>query len=262
MPWGRVQAWEGGDGPGRLLAIHGLGGSGRYWAALEDDLGDRFTVLAPDLGGFGGSTKPRIPTDRRFHLETLDALVADPGPWVVLGHSLGGVLAMLWAGRRPDLVAGLAMVATPFPEPKPAWDPAGWRGARAAVPRTVAGVARATWPLVSLPVQALGPYPPPVVRDFGRQSFGARAWTLWSLWSDPSLGADVRASAASLRGDLPILLRHAADDRSVAPASLDRWAELLPGADAALLPEGGHQVLLRSGFAIVEPWLRAVAGHG
>jgi pimeloyl-ACP methyl ester carboxylesterase len=264
MAWGRLQVWEGGRGDVGLLAIHGLGGSGRYWAGIEDDLGDRCSIVAPDLAGFGGSSRPRAHTDRTLHLDTLDALTAGDRPWIVLGHSLGGVLGMLWAGRRRRDVAGLAMVASPYPTPQPRWDPATWRGPRAALPRTVAGLARVSWPILSLPAQILAPYPAPVVRDFGRQSFAARAWTLWSLWSDPSLEADVRSSAASLPPDLPILLRHAADDRSIPPADLDRWSALLPRADAAHLPSGGHQVLLRVGFDAVIPWLRdrAVRGRG
>jgi len=241
--------------------VHGLGGSGRYWAGLEAEVGDRYTIVAPDLGGFGGSSKPRIRTDRTFHLETLDALTAGragaaAGPVVVLGHSLGGVLALLWAGRRPERARALAMAASPYPEPRPKWDPEAWRGARAAVPRAVSGIARVSWPVLSLPAQALAPYPSAIVRDYGRQSFSSRAWTLWSLWSDPALEADVRAAAAALPPEMPVLLRHAADDRSVSADSLPQWAELLPQAGVDLLPDGGHQVLLRSSFEVVVPWLR------
>lgn len=264
MPWGRLRVWEAGEGPGRLLALHGLGGSGRYFAGLAARLDGRYTLVAPDLGGFGSSSTPRAPTDRAFHLSTLDALTGDGGPWVVLGHSLGGVLSLLFAGHRPDRVAALGMVSSPFPAPRPSWDPAAWRGARSILPRTVAGVARVTWPVLSLPAQAFTDYPPSVVRDFGRQSFRSRAWTLWSLWSDPALEGFVRSAAAELPRGAPVLLRHAEDDRSVPVASLAAWSALLPGADAATVAAGGHQVLLRSNFAPVTPWLAAlpVTDHG
>lgn len=264
MPWGRLRLWEGGDGPGRLLAVHGLGGSGRYWEALEALAGDRFRIVAPDLGGFGRSSKPRIRIDREFHLDTLDALTDGQGPWVVVGHSLGGVLSLLWAGRRPERTAALAMAASPYPEPRPGWGPDHWRGPKVTIARGVSTTARVAWPVLSLPAQALAPYPAPVVRDYGRQTFWSRAWTFWSLWSDPTLEPAVASAAAALPAATPVLLRHAADDRSVDAVSLERWSALLPGADTATVPDGGHQFLLRSGFAVLDPWLRSlpVTRHG
>lgn len=254
MPWGRLRVWEAGDGSATLLALHGLGGSGRYWAGLERHLGDRWRLVAPDLAGFGASSTPREPADRDLHLATIAALTDDGAPVTVVGHSLGAVLGLLAAGRHPERVAALAMVSTPYPAPRPSWDPARWRGTRGLGVRTVAGLARVTWPIVSLPAQALANYPAAVVRDYGRQSMRSRAWTLWSLWGDPSLEAEVRSAAASVPA-VPVLLRHAMDDRSVSVGSLDAWSALLPIADAAAVPTGGHQFLLRSRFALLGPWL-------
>lgn len=263
MPWGRLRVWEGGTGRGRLLAIHGLGGSGRYWAALEPLVGDRFTIVAPDLAGFGGSSKPRV-ADRALHLATLDAVTSGTERWVVVGHSLGGVLAHLWAGSAPERTAGLAMGAAPYPEPRPDWNPASWRGPKAMIAGAVAATSRVVWPVASLPAQAFSPYPAPVVRDFGRQGFWARTWSWWSLWSDPALEPEVEVAAAAIAGGLPVWLRHARDDRTVKVAALEGWLRVLPSADAARLDHGGHQFLLRSGFAPLAPWLRGlvVTGHG
>jgi pimeloyl-ACP methyl ester carboxylesterase len=259
MPWGRMRLWEAGGGSTAVLALHGLGGSGRYWDGLAEALGDGFRVVAPDLGGFGGSTKPRERADRAFHQASLDALADQvlDGPALVVGHSLGGVLGLLWAARRPAAVTGLVMTASPYPTPHPEWDPARWRGARGWAPRTVVATARATWPVLSLPIQAFGPYPAPVVRDYGRQSIRSRIWTLWSLWGDPSLETGVRSSADEVtRRGTPVLLAHAADDRSVPPASLERWTAILPDAERLVIADGGHQVLLHHRFADVVPWLR------
>ena len=109
LDWGRVRVWEAGSGP-TLLAIHGVGGSGRYFRGLAERLGDRYRIVAPDLGGFGASDKPDVAYDRAFHLATLDAVAGD-GPVTLVGHSLGGTFAALWAASRHDRVAGLALVA-------------------------------------------------------------------------------------------------------------------------------------------------------
>lgn len=254
LPWGRVRVWRGGRGP-VLLAIHGLGGSGRYWQGLEDLAGDRFTIVAPDLPGFGSSDKPKRVYDRPFLLDALDAVTRDLDRVVVVGHSLGGVLGFLWAARHPGRVRALSLNASPFPQPRPDWDPARWVGARRLAPAVVGGAARVTWPLLSLPAQAFSRYPGAVVRDYGRQTMRSRAWTLWSLWADPDLQEEVPEAAARLDHSTPILLLHAADDRSVRPVAMQGWAETLPQARRELLPDGGHQFLLHRRFAPLGPWL-------
>jgi hypothetical protein len=155
------------------------------------------------------------------------------------------------------------MAASPYPTPHPEWDPARWKGVRGVIPRALVATAKAGWPVVSLPIQALGPYPAPVVRDYGRQSIRSRVWTLWSLWGDPGLEIVVRDAAVRLDGTGPsILVAHAADDRSVGSDQGDRWAEALPGASRLLVPDGGHQFLLRGGFAAIAPWIRGVGERG
>jgi pimeloyl-ACP methyl ester carboxylesterase len=255
-PWGRLKVWRGGSGASILLAIHGLGGSGRYWSGLEPSVGDRFRVVAPDLIGAGGSSKPRRPYDLELFLDCLEGAVDNPDePVVVVGHSLGGVLALLWASRNPERARGLAMIATPFPEPKPGWDPSSWKGTKASLAGAMVGTARLAWPVLSFPVQMLARYPAAVVRDYGRQTAMGRAWTLWTLWSDPALGPTVREAAGALRDGLPVLFAHAVDDRSVRPSALDRWTALMPSAHAARVASGGHQMLLRSEHAVLIGWL-------
>jgi pimeloyl-ACP methyl ester carboxylesterase len=238
-----MRVWRGGRGPA-LLAIHGLGGSGRYWQGLEDLAGDRFTIVAPDLPGFGSSDKPRVVYDRPFLLDALDAVTGQLAPAVVVGHSLGGVLGFLWAARHPDRVQALNLSASPFPQPKPDWDPARWVGARRLAPAVVGGLAKVGWPLLSLPAQAFSKYPGAVVRDYGRQTMRSRAGMLWSLWS-----------AGRLDAATSTLLLHAADDRSVRPEALDGWARVLPEARREIVPQGGHQFLLHERFASLAPWL-------
>jgi pimeloyl-ACP methyl ester carboxylesterase len=256
-PWGRMRVWEAGRGES-LLALHGLGGSGRYWARLADQVGDRYRVLAPDLAGFGGSDKPPIAYDRPLHLGDLDALMRDVGPSAVVGHSLGGVLGALWAAGHVAAVRGLAMAAAPFPAGEQAWRPPDRLADGRVLPKVIDGTLRVAWPIVSAPIAAARRYPRAVVRDFGRQTVHSRVGTLFSLWSDPSLAGDVAASAPALAG-LPVLLLHAEDDRRVGVGNVGAWASLLPRATLLRLPSGGHQFLLTSGFAPLEPWLRSLS---
>lgn len=255
MPWGRMRVWQGGAGT-PLLAVHGLGGSGRYWDGLARRVGDRFRVLAPDLAGFGTSDKPAAPYDRDFHLEGLDAVVRElggDGHAVVVGHSLGAVFAALWAGRHPERALGLALVAAPFPsgEGEPEW-------ARRSPPvgyRLAAGAARAAWPLVAVPIGVVRGYPAALVRDYGRQRLHSRTRTMVSALYDPSVTGELQTVGA-LPPTVPVLLVNARDDRTVPIDDQERWAELLPGADRRVLEDGGHQFPLHTDFAELVRWLR------
>ncbi|GGN11944.1 alpha/beta hydrolase [Actinoplanes campanulatus] len=96
----RVRA--GGDGEPLLLLLHGLGATGDVWSGWWPELANRWPGrwIAPDLPGHGGS--PALPEYTFDALaEAVRPLVTGGGPTVVLGHSLGGVVALALAARLP-----------------------------------------------------------------------------------------------------------------------------------------------------------------
>jgi pimeloyl-ACP methyl ester carboxylesterase len=255
-PWGRMRVWEAGTGP-PLLAVHGLGGSGRYWECPAGRLAERFRVVAPDLAGFGGSDKPRAASyDLDFHAANLDAaLEGTPDRLVVVGHSIGGVVAAVWASERAERVSALALLATPFPtgDGEHAWmrdgtPPAGSRALMRAF--------RVLVPVLSVPVGVARRYPPGVALDYARQGFVARARTSWSSLHDPGVTGRLERAADAL-SSVPTLLAHAPDDRTVGIDAQARWAELLPNARRVVVPTGGHQFVLRDAGEPLVGWLDA-----
>lgn len=101
----------GGAGNPPLVILHGLLGSSRNWQTAGRDLAARFHVLAPDLRNHGGS--PHAPE------MTYAAMVDDVLGWMtaqglsraaLLGHSMGGKVAMLLACRHPQRVERLVVV--------------------------------------------------------------------------------------------------------------------------------------------------------
>jgi pimeloyl-ACP methyl ester carboxylesterase len=105
---GTAMRWfEGGEGP-PLVLLHGFGGAATNWTLVAPRLLPLGRVLVPDLPGHGGSTALPAPA------ETLDSFadrVAEllDAPAVLVGHSLGGVVALRLASRHPELVRELVL---------------------------------------------------------------------------------------------------------------------------------------------------------
>jgi pimeloyl-ACP methyl ester carboxylesterase len=120
-------AWRGGERCALLL--HGAAGYAGEWSGTASWLSERCTILALDLRGHAGS-------ERRPEDASLDALVEDagaaarelgPGPVLLVGQSLGGMVAIAAAARHPDLFDALVVVeAGPAPDPAAAGEVAAW----------------------------------------------------------------------------------------------------------------------------------------
>ncbi|MFP4554567.1 MAG: alpha/beta fold hydrolase [Actinomycetota bacterium] len=102
-----------GDGPVVVL-IHGIAGSSTTWRAVMPALAERYTVIAPDLLGHGESSKPRGDYSLGAYASGIRDLLAvlDLGAATVIGHSLGGGIAMQFAYQFPERVQRLVLVAS------------------------------------------------------------------------------------------------------------------------------------------------------
>ena len=108
----RVRYLVGGDGP-PLVLVHGLGGSASNWVELWPELAKHRRVLVPELPGHGGSDAvPRGSTLAPF-ADTVAAVIEQEGagPAPVVGHSLGGVVALRLALQRRRAVSGLVIAS-------------------------------------------------------------------------------------------------------------------------------------------------------
>ena len=100
-----------GSGPAILL-IHGIGDNSTTWSTVQTKLAQRFTVIAPDLLGHGKSDKPRADYSVAAYANGMRDLlsVLDIDKVTVVGHSLGGGVAMQFAYQFPQLVDRLILV--------------------------------------------------------------------------------------------------------------------------------------------------------
>jgi len=97
-----------GSGPD-LVLLHGWGADVGIWSELVGELSPRFRLHAVDLPGYGAS-----PTCNPYTLGGIAAALAEemPRPCLVCGWSLGGQVALEWAGAAPKQVARIALIAT------------------------------------------------------------------------------------------------------------------------------------------------------
>jgi pimeloyl-ACP methyl ester carboxylesterase len=102
-----------GSGPA-LLLIHGVGDNSTTWESVHTKLAQRFTVIAPDLLGHGESDKPRADYSLAAFANGMRDLLAVLGVErvTVVGHSLGGGIAMQFAYQYPHLVERIVLVST------------------------------------------------------------------------------------------------------------------------------------------------------
>ena len=111
--WAYVERTAVGPAAPTLVLLHGYTGSKENWFVLARALGRRYRLLAPDLPGWGDSTRE---ADGDYGYAAQADRVASflqrigGGPVVLVGHSMGGGIAAVVAARHPQLVSRLALL--------------------------------------------------------------------------------------------------------------------------------------------------------
>ena len=111
-PDGELTVGRWGAGSRVVVAAHGVSGTHAQFHALADQLGDGFTLVAPDLRGRGGSNGIAGPFGMVSHADdvarVLDHLSIDQA--TLLGHSMGGFVAVVTADRHRERVGDVVLV--------------------------------------------------------------------------------------------------------------------------------------------------------
>ncbi len=108
-----------GQGAPAVVFENGLGGRLQWWAEVLPAIAQETTVFAYNRAGTGTSTEASTPRDGDAIVEELRRNLRDTGitpPYVLVGHSLGGLYMQLYARRYPHEVAGLVLVDSTHPE--------------------------------------------------------------------------------------------------------------------------------------------------
>lgn len=102
-----------GSGP-PIVLIHGMLNSSSHWRAVALDLASEYTVIAPDLIGHGDSAAPRGDYSLGAHAASIRDLLAAIGidQATIVGHSLGGGVAMQFFYQFPQRVERLVLISS------------------------------------------------------------------------------------------------------------------------------------------------------
>jgi pimeloyl-ACP methyl ester carboxylesterase len=106
----QLAVWEGRRK--RILCVHGITANSRFWDCLASALAPHHRVIAMDLRGRGLSDKPPTGYSIQHHCKDILALMNDQGlerP-VLMGHSLGAFISLVFAARYPERVDRLILV--------------------------------------------------------------------------------------------------------------------------------------------------------
>jgi pimeloyl-ACP methyl ester carboxylesterase len=125
-----------GTGSPTVVIESGWGDMSASWGWVQPEVAKTTRICTYDRAGMGWSeASPQSRTARQYarELHTLLAKANEPGPYVLVGHSMGGFTLIVYAHDYPDEVSGLVLVdaqdlptadvATPHPAPKPGGAP-------------------------------------------------------------------------------------------------------------------------------------------
>jgi pimeloyl-ACP methyl ester carboxylesterase len=223
--------------PGTVVLVHGLGHSARYWRRLAEALAKRgFEVVAPDLRGFGDAPLPLGPYAIEDLAADLDARVE--GRFHLVGHSMGGMVALAWALLRPERVRTLGLCSTSSHSGRRA---AAFARAMAMLStdgfdRTIADPVRKAE--VERIVEGIAPYVGPVLellRTLTLRPDPARAlaWQAIATFSVKDRLGEIRCPTLVLHGDA---------DPNIPFAAGQAIAAAVPGSTWVPVAGGGHDV--------------------
>jgi pimeloyl-ACP methyl ester carboxylesterase len=224
-----------------LVLLHGVGTSRAVWSRVTGALANGRRVVAVDLPGFGASPPP----GPGFDLDAVaDRIVTGLGieRFDLVGHSLGGAVAVATAARHPERVRRLVLVAPAGLAPRAAGLAAALGAAaegavavRRLLGRRWVEHASARWAMFGTTVADPGALSPTDARLLIDSSDGARRI---ADGVREALEADLRDDLAA--APMPVALIWGAADRVVPYSGLEPLRRLRPDAVVATLSDTGH----------------------
>ena len=235
-----------GGGPPVVL-VHGWLSSSRIWESLARRLAQRFTVYSLDLTGFGESDKPLSGYGVRNGSRLLYAFCAHFGLTraSVIGHDLGGNMAVKLAADHPDVVGRVVLVSVPADEDQIDLPTPLWLATLPVVGPLFYALGRAFRPVRRMWMRPFVADPDDLTEELldaaGESTPAAVASTLSMSRREISGGRLVRQAKII---KMPMLVVSGEEDQIVDPHSVSAWAGSVQRAEICLMDACGHAPMI------------------
>jgi pimeloyl-ACP methyl ester carboxylesterase len=250
-----------GSGSPTVVIEAGWGDSSAGWAWVQPEVAKTTRICTYDRAGMGwseSSPEPRTAQEYAKELHTLLAKANEPGPYVLVGHSMGGYTVLVYAHDYPDEVSGLVLVdsqalpksngAAPRSTPKPGGTSPASLMARIGVMRLLAG-----------PLGAIQDLPPEAKQAYTAYSVTPRsAQTQWDEFVGMNEGG-AQARAVTTLGALPLIVLSARlDDTPDHTASQAGFLQLSTNSQQLFAEHSGHRIMIEEPEAAVAAIVKMV----
>ena len=235
------------SGP-RLLFLHGLSASTRYWRPRVTPLAADHRLVLADLLGFGRSPKPWVSYTVDRHVAALESVIVAEAPVTLVGHSFGAIAAAAYAAAHPDQVERLILMGLPaFASEEQALAFSQQRS----FPDRLLLTNRFLAAVTCVVTRRLMPgmlrrwatnLPPEVIEDLGMHTWRSSSSTLW----EGVYRHDVARTMERLPTDMPVLLIHGDQDTSAPLIGLTRVLDAHPRTRLRILGGVDHHPMIRS----------------
>jgi pimeloyl-ACP methyl ester carboxylesterase len=250
-----------GEGSPTVVIESGWGDSSAGWGWVQPEVAKTTRVCTYDRAGMGwseASPEPRTAREFAKELHTLLEKANEPGPYVLVGHSMGGYTVRVYAHDYPEEVAGLVLIdpqnlstedaATFNPAPKPGGTSLPVLMARIGLARLLAG-----------PLGSIQDLP-----EGDKQAYTALAVSPRSTQTllDEGRGMSeggAQARAVTTLGALPlIVLSRGKDMDAESAASQARYLQLSTDSQHLIAEQSGHRIMIEQPEAAVAAIVKMV----
>ncbi|MDP2874735.1 MAG: alpha/beta hydrolase [Holophaga sp.] len=231
-----------------LVFLHGFPLNRDAWSKQVDAFRIAFRVIVPDLRGFGESESSRGAVSMSCFAEDLLTLLQHlkTGPIILVGHSMGGYIALAFAKAFPQMLRGLVLVGTKAAADSP----------------EAAEARRGTAEKVRLEGVSVVVDPMAVKMLSSSNTDSAMASSVRALMTSSKseglvsalLGMAERQDAGAWLETItvPTLIITGADDMIIPPGESEVLAKAIPNATLKVIPEAGHLVAFEQADAFNE----------
>ena len=238
-----------------VLFIHGIGASLVGWRDIPDALSEHFHTISVDLIGFGGSEKP---TTADYSIKGFSGFIFDflqaidvKDKICIVGHSLGGYIALQFAFENKDLVEKLVLV-----------DPSGKLDGPTPLLSSYRDAANEPIPILKyekLKKVFEGMYSlssvllPMVVGIFLDTIEKPGALYAFNYAFDDSTGKGIGSDRLKVIEDIPCLIIWGANDNLISPKEYaEKFLRDLPNARLEIIPDAGHAPFIEKTAIVYE----------